>query len=209
MRTQRLTAERFETRHSAFALTLTLILATATAAGARAHEGDLKHLLILQVEPDEALALVIYEVPAGHPAALLRAMFDQDRSGHIDTTERAALAQKLSRDALRGLNLSRDDTPLPAKTLDWRLDLDPTRPDGGLLLALKIDFASGGPGRYTIAQTQDAASTLTVEADTAPPLSFSAALGVPAPDPQALGPWTLRPGDALSFIVTTSTVPEP
>lgn len=187
------------------ALTLALTLALAfTTATATAHEAEIKHLLLLQVEPDEALALVVYEVPAGKPAALLRAMFDLDRSATLSAGERAALAQKLSRDALHGLSLSRDGAPMPATALDWRLDLDPTRPDGGLLLALKLELGTGGPGRYTVQQVHDAASTLTLEADTYPPLAFSQALGTPPQDPHALGPWTLRPGDALSFVVANA-----
>jgi hypothetical protein len=186
---------------AAAALACLLLLLRWPAA---AHEPQIRHQVVLQVEADALLAMVVYEVPAGPAASLLRAMFDPNRDGALDPDERAALAQKLSLDALHGLTFLRDDQPIAASALDWRLDVDPSRADGGLLLGLKIDLASHGPGRYTVQQTSFAAPTITLEADAVPPLAFSTALGLPAPDPLALGPWTLRPGDSLSFEVITS-----
>ncbi len=117
-------------------------------AQANAHESDAKHLLLLQVEPEALLGLVVYEIPAGKSASVLRAMFDPDADAHLDPSQRAALAQKLSQDAVAGWVIRQDAKTLAATSLAWRLDIDEHRPDGGLLLALKIGFENlGAPVR--------------------------------------------------------------
>ncbi len=171
-------------------------------AQATAHESDTKHLLLLQVEPEALLGLVVYEIPAGKSASVLRAMFDPDADAHLDPSQRAALAQKLSQDAVAGWIIRQDAKTLAATSLDWRLDIDEHRTDGGLLLALKIGFDGGGPGRYEIQQTRPTQSTgnISLEVEVVPPLTTSSAITSPE-DPQTLGPWALRGGDTLWFVV--------
>jgi|JI10StandDraft_1071094.scaffolds.fasta_scaffold589344_1 hypothetical protein len=169
---------------------------------ATAHESETKHLLLLQVEPKTLLALVVYEIPAGQAASVLRAMFDPDADAHLDPSQRAALAQKLSQDAVAGWVIRQDSKILAATSLDWRLDVDEDRPDGGLLLALKINFDGGGAGRYEVQQTRPPQSTgqISLEVEVVAPLTTSTAISSPQ-DPHALGPWALRGGDTLWFVV--------
>ena len=186
-------------------LALVFFLALTFPGAGFAHEMQGMHHLILEVEAERSELLVLYELPTGKEATLLRTLYDRNRDGLLNDDERSALAAGLTPAAIAGLNIERDGQALPAESVEWRLETK-----GGtdsMLLVLLITFP-GGVGRYAVSlQGQATRPLVTFEAEAGVGLHVAAAVAAPSPDKLAVGPLELGVGDELWVTFEADSAP--
>lgn len=100
-------------------------LAVSAVAGAHAVKYPKRDRLVLA--PSEIRLVIDYLVPAGDEARALREIFDRDRSGALDDSERAALGEYLAAQASHFAALTVDDRAVPLA----RVAADPDLGAGG------------------------------------------------------------------------------
>ncbi len=177
-------------------------LITLSAPGsAWAHELSNTRKLILQVNHDNAQLLVLFEVPGGTSADLMRVLHDGNSDGKFAQSERKTMAARLSRDALAELLITRDGKPLESTHLDWQL-APRAQGSNAILLTLLVEL-TGGAGRYEVSlKTEDADASAMLEVEAGEGLVLSAAVSAPDSDGISVGPLVLSPGAPLWFVVS-------
>lgn len=201
---------------AAFSLTLVLALAFGAPRDARAHDYDETRRLLVTVDTDAIEVLVVWELPAGPEAELLRGMIDLDRDGAIADSgwEPIVQAQLLGPRLLRGLSLELAGT---AVTLaPDRVAYRDGAGDGarrGFVAMLLLQAARSLPEPPTSATVRVALAPDTP----ATQLELQLGDGVelvdspvpPAPDAPVIGPLALIPGAPAALAVRRAAPPSP
>ncbi len=196
------------------ALSLALTLTLAAPRRAHAHDYDETRRLLVTVNADALEALVVWELPAGPEAELLRGMIDLDRDGSIADTgwEPILQTQLLGPRLMRGLSFELAGAPvaLVPEQVAYRdgagegsrrgfvamLLLRAATPPAPTADVLRVAIAPNTPATQLELQLGDGVELV----DSPVP---------PAPDAPVIGPLSLLPGEPTAIEVRRLAAPPP
>ena len=182
---------------------LVAALSLLMPAAALAHELDTRHRAIASVRVADGGALAVdvllmMEIPRGTRATQLMTRFDLDRSGELGPIEAQAMAAELGPEAVGGYVLRHNGKPQAPSGM--RSSAATTR-EGGLAIALLMDYRLVGPGRISVEVLSRPAgggalrsAPISVELQAEPPLQIAASASPAQPDAPVVGPIEVKPG---------------